>query len=199
VTHYSTQNHVCHPTYPRTTLAGKEKTQSQIATISMDSLIPFTTSGSLVDCVDSTSTSPSPLLARAQSSVHMRPQERCSSSYEMAGNFTACCAPMTSSVRPCFFFPSSQTVPNLSLNVSPPPLLGLANLVLEDTVERIYAGNTFAEKWCGLFLIRGENVVLLGEIVHFPLPPPSQLPLAAMIHDYATGSGSRGRCPTTSS
>jgi U6 snRNA-associated Sm-like protein LSm1 len=26
-------------------------------------------------------------------------------------------------------------------------------------------GNTFAEKWCGLFLIRGENVVLLGEIV----------------------------------
>jgi hypothetical protein len=50
----------------------------------------------------------------------------------------------------------------------PPP--GLANLVLEDTVERIYAGNTFAEKWCGLFLIRGENVVLLGEIVG-PLPP----------------------------
>jgi U6 snRNA-associated Sm-like protein LSm1 len=45
----------------------------------------------------------------------------------------------------------------------PPP--GSANLVLEDTVERIYAGNTFAEKWCGLFLIRGENVVLLGEIV----------------------------------
>ena len=43
--------------------------------------------------------------------------------------------------------------------------MGLANLVLEDTVERIYVGNTFAEKWCGLFLIRGENVVLLGEIV----------------------------------
>ncbi len=40
-----------------------------------------------------------------------------------------------------------------------------ANLVLEDTVERIYSGNAFAEKWCGLFLIRGENVVLLGEIV----------------------------------
>jgi hypothetical protein len=37
--------------------------------------------------------------------------------------------------------------------------------VLEDTVERIYSGSTFAEKWCGLFLIRGENVVLLGEIV----------------------------------
>jgi U6 snRNA-associated Sm-like protein LSm1 len=41
-----------------------------------------------------------------------------------------------------------------------------ANLVLEDTVERIYHGNAFAENWHGLFLIRGENVVLLGEIVH---------------------------------
>jgi hypothetical protein len=38
-------------------------------------------------------------------------------------------------------------------------------LVLEDTVERIYHGNAFAEAWVGLFLIRGENVVLLGEIV----------------------------------
>lgn len=40
-----------------------------------------------------------------------------------------------------------------------------ANLVLEDTVERIYHGKAFAEHWHGLFLIRGENVVLLGEIV----------------------------------
>jgi len=42
-----------------------------------------------------------------------------------------------------------------------------ANLVLEDTVERIYHGNSYAENWHGLFLIRGENVVLLGEIVRF--------------------------------
>ena len=40
-----------------------------------------------------------------------------------------------------------------------------ANLVLEDTVERIYHQNVFAERKQGLFLIRGENVVLLGEIV----------------------------------
>jgi len=39
-----------------------------------------------------------------------------------------------------------------------------ANLVLEDTVERIYHENLFAEHWHGLFLIRGENVVLIGEI-----------------------------------
>ncbi|KAF5312717.1 hypothetical protein D9619_003222 [Psilocybe cf. subviscida] len=42
--------------------------------------------------------------------------------------------------------------------------LRIANLVLEDTVERIYHGSVFAESWHGLFLIRGENVVLLGEI-----------------------------------
>ena len=41
----------------------------------------------------------------------------------------------------------------------------LANLVLMDTLERIQAGRLFAEVPRGLFIIRGENVVLLGEIV----------------------------------
>jgi U6 snRNA-associated Sm-like protein LSm1 len=40
-----------------------------------------------------------------------------------------------------------------------------ANLVLEDTYERIYHDNEFAERWLGVFVVRGENVVLLGEIV----------------------------------
>lgn len=40
-----------------------------------------------------------------------------------------------------------------------------ANLVLEDTIERIYHGQTYADDPVGLFLIRGENVVLLGEVV----------------------------------
>ena len=40
-----------------------------------------------------------------------------------------------------------------------------ANLILEDTSERIYHGNAFAVHSHGLLLIRGENVVLLGEIV----------------------------------
>ncbi|KAJ5907700.1 Ribonucleoprotein LSM domain eukaryotic/archaea-type [Penicillium taxi] len=39
-----------------------------------------------------------------------------------------------------------------------------ANLVFQDTIERIYAGKLFADKHVGLFLVRGENVVLLGEI-----------------------------------
>ena len=76
----------------------------------------------------------------------------------------ACCAPMTSSV--CLLSLSRMWhTEEFERSTSLRPPLGLANLVLEDTVERIYAGNTFAEKWCGLFLIRGENVVLLGEIV----------------------------------
>jgi U6 snRNA-associated Sm-like protein LSm1 len=41
----------------------------------------------------------------------------------------------------------------------------IANLVLQDTIERIYVGNCYGDIPRGIFLIRGENVVLLGEIV----------------------------------
>ncbi|CAO3629871.1 unnamed protein product [Cunninghamella echinulata] len=40
----------------------------------------------------------------------------------------------------------------------------IANLVLQDTIERIYVGNCYGDIPRGIFLIRGENVVLLGEI-----------------------------------
>jgi U6 snRNA-associated Sm-like protein LSm1 len=36
---------------------------------------------------------------------------------------------------------------------------------LQDTIERIYVGNCYGDIPRGIFLIRGENVVLLGEIV----------------------------------
>ncbi|KAG9050407.1 SM-like, degradation of cytoplasmic mRNAs and positively regulates transcription initiation [Tulasnella sp. UAMH 9824] len=39
-----------------------------------------------------------------------------------------------------------------------------ANLVLEDTVERIYHGSAYGDIQRGIFIIRGENVVLLGEV-----------------------------------
>ncbi|KAJ5732087.1 hypothetical protein N7493_003568 [Penicillium malachiteum] len=39
-----------------------------------------------------------------------------------------------------------------------------ANLVLQDTIERIYAGNLYADVPRGIFLVRGENVLLLGEV-----------------------------------
>lgn len=41
----------------------------------------------------------------------------------------------------------------------------IANLVLQDTVERIYAGKLYADVPRGIFLVRGENVLLLGEVV----------------------------------
>jgi len=43
--------------------------------------------------------------------------------------------------------------------------MSAANLVLQDTVERIYAGGLYADIPRGIFIVRGENVLLLGEIV----------------------------------
>lgn len=51
--------------------------------------------------------------------------------------------------------------------LNPNCLLVLANLVLQDTIERLYAGNLYADIPRGLFIVRGENVLLLGEIVRF--------------------------------
>ena len=39
------------------------------------------------------------------------------------------------------------------------------NLVLQDTVERLFVQYLYADIERGLFLVRGENVSLLGEIV----------------------------------
>jgi U6 snRNA-associated Sm-like protein LSm1 len=39
-----------------------------------------------------------------------------------------------------------------------------ANLVLEAAVELIIVGSLYAEIALGLYVVRGENVVLLGEI-----------------------------------
>lgn len=39
-----------------------------------------------------------------------------------------------------------------------------ANLLLQDTIERIHVGLQYGDIQRGIFLVRGENVVLLGEI-----------------------------------
>lgn len=41
-----------------------------------------------------------------------------------------------------------------------------ANLVLHRTIERIHVGSHYGDIPRGVFIIRGENVVLLGEIVN---------------------------------
>ncbi|KAG6879698.1 hypothetical protein C0992_012546 [Termitomyces sp. T32_za158] len=101
----------------------------------MDSLIPFTTSGSLVDCVD------------RKMLVILRDGRKLHGVLRSYDQFGELATPHLAAAREPPYDPSS-----------------LANLVLEDTVERIYHGNAYAESWRGLYLIRGENVVLLGEI-----------------------------------
>lgn len=39
-----------------------------------------------------------------------------------------------------------------------------ANLLLNEAVERIHVGKMFADDPLGFFIIRGENVLLLGEL-----------------------------------
>ncbi|KAL1585034.1 U6 snRNA-associated Sm-like protein LSm1 [Cladosporium halotolerans] len=51
------------------------------------------------------------------------------------------------------------------------------NLVLQDTIERLFVQNLYADIERGLFLVRGENVSLLGEIdldKDDYVPPPFQ-------------------------
>jgi hypothetical protein len=40
-----------------------------------------------------------------------------------------------------------------------------ANLVMQDAIERIFVGDIYGDIYAGIYVIRGENVVLLGEIV----------------------------------
>ena len=52
----------------------------------------------------------------------------------------------------------------------------IANLVLQDTIERIILPDAYSENHYGLFVIRGENVVLLGEVVNcYYLPVQKKL------------------------
>jgi len=39
-----------------------------------------------------------------------------------------------------------------------------ANLLLEDTIERIHVADAYGELTRGIYLVRGENVVLAGEV-----------------------------------
>ncbi|KAG5463237.1 MAG: hypothetical protein BJ554DRAFT_817 [Olpidium bornovanus] len=49
-----------------------------------------------------------------------------------------------------------------------------ANLVLQDTIERVYVGDAYGDIARGVLVVRGENVVLLGEI---DLDREEELPL----------------------
>lgn len=62
----------------------------------------------------------------------------------------------------------SPTPPNVPF-LSPPSSFSCspsaANLLLQDTVERIHVGRQYGDIPRGIYLVRGENVALCGEIV----------------------------------
>lgn len=63
-----------------------------------------------------------------------------------------------------------------------------ANLVLHLTVERIYIGNQYGEIDRGVFLIRGENVVLCGEVdedVDVDIPGYTKVPVEVILANQA--------------
>lgn len=62
-----------------------------------------------------------------------------------------------------------------------------ANLVLHLTIERIYIGNEYGEIDRGVFLIRGENVVLCGEINDDEDHPPgfTKVPIEVILANQA--------------
>ncbi|KAI9844573.1 MAG: SM-like, degradation of cytoplasmic mRNAs and positively regulates transcription initiation [Sclerophora amabilis] len=64
--------------------------------------------------------------------------------------------------------PIPQQVPQLppQMFTTAAQLLDLTdtNLVLQDTVERIFVNHVYADIQRGIFIVRGENVLLLGEI-----------------------------------
>jgi U6 snRNA-associated Sm-like protein LSm1 len=128
----------------------------------MDSLIPFTTSGALVDCVDSAYSELSPPVdtefcetAAAPTDIEkilvvLRDGRKLIGvlrSYDQFGMRVSCGSD------------GSRLI------------IWLANLVIDMTVERTHLGRYYADKPVGVMVIRGENVVLLGEIVRsFPRP-----------------------------
>ena len=61
--------------------------------------------------------------------------------------------------------------------------------MLETAIERIVVGNLYAEKPLGLYVVRGENVVLLGEIDDARDPPHLlQVPSARLTPDLSAMS-----------
>ena len=50
-----------------------------------------------------------------------------------------------------------------------------SNIVLEQAFERVIVGNKFGDVPLGLYVIRGENIVLLGQLVR---PSPRRAPAA---------------------
>jgi len=69
-----------------------------------------------------------------------------------------------------------------------------ANLVLHETLERIHVDNFYGDIPRGVFLIRGENVVLAGEVDEDKPNPLTKVSLEEILHlQIIAGQASRLR------
>ena len=68
-------------------------------------------------------------------------------------------------INPCARLCSIVCALNVSYHIRPVCFSILANLVLHRTIERIHVGKKYGDIPRGIFVVRGENVVLLGEVV----------------------------------
>lgn len=110
---------------------------------------------SLVDQLDSAGRR----LARLRRAAHhlgSRSQSGCSSSCAMAATWLASCEALINSVR---------VVLQRARRDADVPLPCAANFVLESSCERRYVRDMFGDIPLGLYIIRGENVVMLAELV----------------------------------
>ncbi len=73
------------------------------------------------------------------------------------------CDPSISSVRACLHAHTARY--SITTSSSSRKHTHAANLVLQDTVERVYVGNRYGDIERGVYIVRGENFVLLGELV----------------------------------
>ena len=116
----------------------------------MDALVPFTTSGQLIDCVDSQFLFKIILICIVNQFV-----EKMLVALRDGRKIIGVLRTFDQFGQNCFQF----------LVLSYLLIIYAANLVLNDSVERIHVDNEYADIPRGLFLIRGENVVLMGEVV----------------------------------
>lgn len=71
-----------------------------------------------------------------------------------------------------------------------PRCLDAANAVLEGACERVIVGDLYCDIPLGLYVIRGENVVLIGELVRIsklivsPLYYPKQIIIIIIIENF---------------
>ncbi|KIR59488.1 U6 snRNA-associated Sm-like protein LSm1 [Cryptococcus bacillisporus CA1873] len=105
----------------------------------MDALIPFTTSGSLVDLVDK------------KVLVILRDGRKLIGVFRSYDQFAFLLQPL--------FFDGILHVLGILMQHA-----NTANFLLESCVERLHYKLEYADKDIGVLLVRGENVVALGEI-----------------------------------